>query len=148
MTPKWHWTLKGQTTSYIYMTTTHKSQVSFCLALWTAVFKLLAILGQVHRMTPQWPWTLKCQRYPIYMWQLQISLFHCMQSHFRVTCCNYPWVPIYPLFHSTASRFWVIYHFETILMTPKWPWTLKGQSYPHIHVTTTPGCQISTLFGL
>ncbi len=60
-------------TWYIYMVQLPQSPKFLCFDLRLTVFKLQAILRQVHPMTPKSPWTLKGQWYPIYMLELSLS---------------------------------------------------------------------------
>ena len=57
----------------IHVTTTPDSQISLCFTLRSIVFRLQAILRQLHWLTPKWPWRLKGQRYPIYILELTPS---------------------------------------------------------------------------
>ena len=50
--PKWPWTLKGQMYPIYMLQLPPESQISLNFALRLAIFKLQAILRQVHWMTP------------------------------------------------------------------------------------------------
>ena len=57
----------------------------------------------------------------------------------------YSWVPHFSPFRSTASRFWVIRHFEnTAPNDPKIPVNATSSNVPHIRVTSAPcpKCQL------
>ncbi len=119
MAPKWRWTLKGhRRTNYRYDNYPRVPNLTPLLALRLAVFELQAILRQVHWMTPTWPSTLKGQKGP--------------QFHVTTT----PKSQISPLCPSTASRFWVIGHFETSALNDlKKSLNTKGSK---VHITQLP----------
>ena len=105
---------------HIYVTSIHESQSSLHFALRWAIFKMQAILRQVHQMTSNWPWTL----------QGQITLY--MYN-------NYPRVSHFTPFHSTTNRFRVTCHIETSAPNnPEWPWTLQGQRYTTYMLLVSP----------
>ncbi len=102
--PKMTLNTKRLKVPHIHVTTTPQPQCSLCFTIRPPfLFWVTCHLRRVHQMTPKWfdHWHIKDTRYTRY---------------------NYPRVPGFIPFHSTASRFRVTGHFETSAQNdPKWP---------------------------
>ncbi len=105
---------------HIDVTSIQESQISLRFALRPDVFRILAILRQVHRMTPNLYWILKGQ----------ITLY--MYS-------NFPRDSNFSRFYSTTSLIRVTGHFETgVPNYPQMSWTLQGQRYTTYVLLVSP----------
>ncbi len=132
------------------------------------IFKLQAILRQVHWMFPKWPWTLEVQTYPHILmlttpeFQISLGFEFALQlavlsyNPYETSAPNDPKMTLntkrskVPDKHFTTfeshffplqnSHFWVTGHFGRIAPDdPKITLNSKSCKVPHIHVATTPG---------
>ena len=108
------------------MTSVRDSQISLRFALRPALFKIQAILRQVHQMTPNWPWAL----------QRQITLY---------LYNNCPRVSNFTPFRSMASHFGVTGHAPNDL---KMTLNTTRSKVLHICVTSVPESKILVRFVL
>ncbi len=108
----------------VHVTTASEPQIPlFCST--ADIFELQAILRQVHQMTPN-------------------DLQHLKIEGTLNTCYNYPRIPRFTPFRSTASRIRVTAHFETNPPNgPQMTFNTKRSQAPDMPVTTTSESQIS-----
>ncbi len=140
------------------------SQISIHFTLWQVVFELQAILRQVHQIDPKWPSTLHEHYRNIYNITGTPYIFYQYSSSRKfqfVSPCGQPFsryrlswdkctvwrskVILHGLLLSAKSQ--ILLHFaihflvtirnKCTKMTPKCPWTLRGQNYP-IYVLPIP----------
>ncbi len=147
MTPKWPWTLKDQRYP-IHILQRHVPTTlnfhSVPLLRWTPNFHSVALLGwPFSSYMPFWDkcteiMTLNTKRSKVHHIQLFISTLE-----LKISVC--------------FTLRWSVFELQAILrqvhwMTPKWPWTIKGQRYPYIYYNYpelpnfTPFCSTGSRF--
>ncbi len=163
---------------YICITSVRESQISFIFTLQPALFKIQAILRQVHRMTPSDLEPNKAKLPYICITSVrdyQISLCSTLRpALFKIQAIlrqvhqmipnwpwtlqrqitlylykNGPWVSNLTLFFSTISRFRVTGHFETRAKNDlKMTLNTTRSKVNHICVTSVPESQFLVRFAL
>ncbi len=146
--PKMTLNTKRRNVHRMYPTTTPESQMPLHFAIWSTVFELMATSRQVLRTTPKWHWTLKGTRYLIYV--LLVPPRHKIQSillHGQVFSRYQQQKTIHqmkreqyevkgnPMYPTTTPLVSNVNPLQATLrkvhlMTPRWPWAVKGQRYP------------------